>query len=114
MPTQRPVRHITSVLIVSIFLPIILSLWLAHRQAHDQFEQEMDGYAQSVLARTNHVKEQTRTALDEANSFRGVPCSPEHLQLIQKVSYIHQYIQSIFYLDSADSACNLLRNNLSQ
>ena len=114
MPAQRPVRHITSVLIVSIFLPIVLSLWLAHRQAHELFQQEMDGYAKRVQARTHRVKEQTRTALEEVNRFHGVACSPEHQQLIQKVAYIHQYIQSIFYLNDDDGPCKLLRNTLAE
>ncbi|WP_432700848.1 EAL domain-containing protein [Kluyvera cryocrescens] len=114
MPTQRPVRHITSVLIVSIFLPIAMSLWLAHRQAHELFKQEMDSYTESVLERTRLVKQQARTALAEANGFHGVPCSPEHLQQIQKVSYIHQYIQSIFYLENTDRDCTMLRNSLSE
>lgn len=114
MPTQRPVKHITSVLTVSIFLPIILSLWLAHRQAHELFQQEMDGYAEQVVARTNQVKEQTHIALEQANRFRGALCSPEHLQHIQKVSYVHQYIQRIFYLNDSGSPCNLLSNALAE
>lgn len=114
MPAQRPVRHITSVLIVSIFLPIILSLWLAHRQAHELFLQEMDGYAERIQARTQRVKEQTRIALEEVNRFHGVPCSPEHQLLIQKVSYIHQYIQRIFYLNDDDERCKLIRNTLAE
>jgi sensor c-di-GMP phosphodiesterase-like protein len=73
MTTQRLVRLITCVLIVSILLPILLSLWLAHRQANQLFNQEMDGYAERVLARTQRVKDQTRTALDEVNRFNGEP-----------------------------------------
>ncbi len=114
MTTQRLVRLITCVLIVSILLPILLSLWLAHRQANQLFNQEMDGYAERVLARTQRVKDQTRTALDEVNRFNGEPCSVEHLRQIQKVSYIHPYIQGIFYLDNANTPCDLLRNTLSK
>lgn len=114
MTTQRLVRLVTSVLIVSILLPIILSLWLAHRQANDLFNQEMDGYADRILARTQRVKDQVRTALNEINRFKGEPCSLEHLRQLQKVSYIHQYIQGIFYLDNAVKPCELLRNTLSQ
>lgn len=114
MTTRHLVRLITSVLIVSILLPILLSLWLAHRQAKEQFTQEMDGYAERVLARGQRVKDQTRIALDEVNLFNGEPCSVEHLRLIQKVSYIHQYIQGIFYLDDASAPCDLLRNTLSE
>ena len=41
MTMRRLVSLITGVLIIAIFLPIALSLWLANRQANDLFEKEM-------------------------------------------------------------------------
>ena len=114
MTTQRLVSLITGVLIIAIFLPIALSLWLAHRQANDLFEKEMSSYADRVLARTQRVKQQTRTALEEVNRFQGKPCTLAHLREIQKISYIHQYIQSVFYLEKHNGGCDLLNNTLSE
>lgn len=114
MTMQRLVSLITGVLIIAIFLPIALSLWLANRQANDLFEKEMSSYAERVLARTQRVKQQTKTALMEVNRFQGTPCTLAHLREIQKISYIHQYIQNVFYLDKHNSACDLLSNTLSE
>lgn len=114
MTTQRLVSLITGVLIIFIFLPITLSLWLAHRQAHHLFNQELDSYAAHIVARTERVKEQTRDALAQANHFRGETCSLEHLRTLQKASYIHQYIQAVFYLGNVAAPCPLLLNTLAE
>ncbi|MGL5698018.1 MAG: EAL domain-containing protein [Kluyvera sp.] len=113
MTTQRLMGLITGVLIISIFLPIALSLWLADRQANELFNKEMDNYVERVLARSVRVKQQIKETLDEVNGFQGKPCSQEHLQQIQKMSYIHQYIQRVYYLEKNKSSCELLSNALS-
>ncbi len=73
MTTQRLVSIITGVLIILIILPITLSLWLAHRQAHELFDQQLNNYAARVMARSERVKHQTRTALEEVSRFRARP-----------------------------------------
>ncbi|MFH7826660.1 EAL domain-containing protein [Kluyvera chengduensis] len=114
MTMRRLVSLITGVLIIAIFLPIALSLWLANRQANELFNQEMNSYAERVLARTQRVKVQAKTALEEINRYQGAPCTLGHLRQIQKISYIHQYIQSVFYLENHDAPCELLSNTLSE
>ncbi|HGF0770239.1 TPA: EAL domain-containing protein [Kluyvera georgiana] len=114
MTTQRLVSIITGVLIILIILPITLSLWLAHRQAHELFDQELNNYAARVMARSERVKHQTRTALEEVSRFRGETCSLAHLRQLQKMSYIHQYVQSVFFLENAVHPCALLGNSLGE
>lgn len=114
MTTQRLVSIITGVLIILIFLPITLSLWLAHRQAHELFNQELDSYTERVIARSERVRQQTRDALEEVDRFQGELCSLAHLRQLQKVSYLHQYVQGVFYLENAASPCALLSNTLAE
>ncbi|MFV0262320.1 MAG: EAL domain-containing protein [Kluyvera sp.] len=114
MTTQRLVSLITGVLIILIVLPITLSLWLAHRQAHELFDQELNAYAERVVARSERVRQQTRAALEEVSRFEGETCSVAHLRMLQKVSYIHQYVQSVFYLDNASHPCAMLNNPLAE
>lgn len=113
MTTQRLMSLITGVLIISIFLPIALSLWLADRQANEFFNKEMDSYVERVLARSMRVKQQVRVTLEQVNNFQGAPCSEEHLRLIQKMSYTYQYIKRVFYLEKPGSSCQLLSDSLS-
>ncbi|KFD08578.1 YlaB family protein [Kluyvera ascorbata ATCC 33433] len=55
MTTRHLIGLITGVLIMAILLPILLSIWLAQREAHRQFIDEQETYASRVLMRTEQV-----------------------------------------------------------
>lgn len=55
MTTRHLIGLITGVLIIAILLPILLSVWLAQREAHRQFITEQETYASRVLIRTEQV-----------------------------------------------------------
>lgn len=60
MTTRHLVGLITGVLILAIFLPILLSVWLAQREARNQFIDEQETYASRVFIRTEQVMEQAK------------------------------------------------------
>lgn len=106
MFTQRPMKRITSMLVISPLLPLILSLWIAKHQAHELFTENMDNVTNQIHVRTQRIAEQTQAVLVELSHFHGIPCSDEHLRLIQKVTLIHPYIQNIIYQKNSVNSCN--------
>jgi len=90
--TRHLVGLITGVLIMAIFLPILLSIWLAQREAHKQFIDEQETYASRVLVRTEQVMNQAKGALREMDAMQVSGCGPEHLQAMRRLSYSWRYI----------------------
>ncbi|MDQ4431187.1 EAL domain-containing protein [Yokenella regensburgei] len=110
MTTRHLVGLVTGVLIISVFLPIMLSIWLANRQANEQFTQELDSYTSRVLTRTMRVTEQAKAALNQAEQFKGAACSEDHLRNMRKISYLFRYVQEILWVEDSVPRCSSLEN----
>ena len=108
MTTRHLVSLVTGVLIVAIFLPILLSIWLAHREADVQFRDEQEHYASRVLARTQQVLEQAKTALRQIDAAKSPSCSPSHLLEMRRISYSWRYIQEVISLHDSTPLCSSL------
>lgn len=111
MTTRHLVGLITGVLIMAIFLPILLSIWLAQREAHKQFIDEQETYASRVLVRTEQVMNQAKGALREMDAMQVSGCGPEHLQAMRRLSYSWRYIQEVLFLDGLTVKCSSLESN---
>ncbi|MFW0766052.1 EAL domain-containing protein [Trabulsiella odontotermitis] len=111
MTTRHLVSLVTGVLILSVFAPIILSVWLANRQANEVFIKELESYTDRVLMRTNMVTQQAKEALVEANEFTGVPCSTAHLRSMRQISYVHRYVQEVLWTENAVPQCSSLERH---
>lgn len=110
MNNRRLISVITGVLLVAVLLPVGLSIWLAHRQAEENFASEMGNYASRVVMRTEKVLRQGKDALDEMENFNGEPCTPDHLLAMRRVSYVNRYIQEMIYLDGLRPRCSSLES----
>ncbi|WP_318363253.1 EAL domain-containing protein [Enterobacter sp.] len=110
MNNRRLISVITGVLLLAVLLPVGLSIWLAHRQAEENFASEMGNYASRVVMRTEQVIEQGKRALDDIETFSGKPCGPEHLLAMRRVSYVNRYIQEVIYLDGFRPRCSSLES----
>ena len=110
MNNRRLISLIMGVMILAVLLPIGLSIWLAHRQAEENFASEMGSYASRVVMRTEKVVQQGKRALDEIEAYSGETCSPEHLLAMRRVSYINRYIQEVIYLDGLKPRCSSLES----
>ena len=114
MTTRHLIGLITGVLIMAILLPILLSIWLAQREAHRQFIDEQETYASRVLMRTEQVMDQAKGALQQMDELKAPGCSPEHLQEMRRLSYSWRYIQEVLYLDGLTAKCSSLENSGAQ
>ncbi|MGZ0721051.1 EAL domain-containing protein [Kluyvera cryocrescens] len=111
MTTRHLVGLITGVLILAILLPILLSIWLAQREAHRQFMDEQATYASRVLIRSEQVMGQVKKALTEMDTLKVGGCSPAHLQEMRRISYAWRYIQEVLYLNGLTTQCSSLESN---
>lgn len=108
MTTRHMVSLVTGVLIMAIFVPILLSIWLAHREADVQFRNEQELYASRVLARTLQVLEQAKKALRQIEATNTPGCSPQQLLEMRRLSYTWRYIQEVLYLKGSTPLCSSL------
>lgn len=111
MTTRHLVGVITGVLIMAIFLPILLSIWLAQREAYHQFIDEQESYASRVYLRTEQVVGQAKSALREMDAMQSSGCSPAHLQAMRRLSYSWRYIQEVLYIEGLTARCSSLESN---
>ncbi|MDF8767116.1 CSS-motif domain-containing protein, partial [Escherichia coli] len=75
MRTRHLVGLISGVLILSVLLPVGLSIWLAHQQVETSFIEELDTYSSRVAIRANKVATQGKDALQELERWQGAACS---------------------------------------
>jgi len=113
MKTRHLVSLVTGILILSVLLPICLSIWLAHRQAEEEFIDTLDNYASRVLLRTDRVVDQAKDALTQLQRSKGVPCSRQHLREIRQVAFSRRYIQEAIYVENLRPICSSLEQNSS-
>lgn len=108
MTTRHLVGLVTGVLIMAIFLPILLSIWLAHREADAQFRDEQELYASRVMARTLQVLDQAKAALIQIDASKNPGCSPQQLLEMRRLSYSWRYVQEVLYLKGSTPICSSL------
>lgn len=108
MTTRHLIGLVTGILVLSILVPVCLSLWLAHRQVETKFIDELDSFSTRVALRTERVGEQAKKALRKIEAFQGVPCSEEHLLEMRRLSYSYRYIQEVMYLKGNVPQCSSL------
>ncbi|OKW53861.1 hypothetical protein AWP76_14765 [Escherichia coli] len=97
MRTRHLVGLISGVLILSVLLPVGLSIWLAHQQVE-------------VAIRANKVATQGKDALQELERWQGAACSEAHLMEMRRVSYSYRYIQEVAYIDNNVPQCSSLEH----
>ncbi|MCK7451866.1 EAL domain-containing protein [Enterobacter chengduensis] len=108
MKTRHLVSLVTGVLIFSVLVPICLSIWLAHRQAEDDFVDALENYASRVQIRTDKVVAQAKEALDHLQGFQGAPCSPLQLREMRRAAFSWRYVQEVIYIDNLQPLCSSL------
>ncbi|BBS36078.1 EAL domain-containing protein [Enterobacter sp. LM3] len=108
MKTRHLVSLVTGILIVSVLVPICLSIWLAHRQAEEQFVNVLDNYASRVLMRTDRVVAQAKDALTQLQNYEAPPCSRQHLREMRLVAFSRRYVQEVIYVDNLKPVCSSL------
>ncbi len=105
MRTRHLVGLISGVLILSVLLPVGLSIWLAHQQVETSFIEELNTCSSRVAIRANKVATQGKDALQELERWQGAACSEAHLMEMRRVSYSYRYIQEVVYIDNNVPQC---------
>ncbi|MDR9891108.1 EAL domain-containing protein [Pseudenterobacter timonensis] len=108
MTTRHLISLVIGVLILSVLLPVCLSVWLAHRQAEEKFVDDLNHYASRVLIRTTRVVDQGKTALGLLERNHDAPCQHAHLLALRRVAYSLLYIQETLYMDNLQPICSSL------
>lgn len=110
MRTRHLVSLISGVLILSVLLPVGLSIWLAHQQVETSFVEELHTYSSRVAIRANKVASQGKDALQKLEKWQGAACSKAHLMEMRRVSYSYRYIQEVVYVDNNVPQCSSLEH----
>jgi sensor c-di-GMP phosphodiesterase-like protein len=114
MTTKSTVSLVVGVLILSVLLPVTLSVWLAHYQAEKEFNRDLNLYGERTILRTHMVVEQAKSTLQEIDAFQGRTCSPAHLQAMRRASYTHRDIQEVLSLNGMKPECSSLESHSSE
>lgn len=112
MTSKRMVVLIVGVLILSVLLPVMLSVWLAHFQAEKDFNHDLKSYGERVVLRSQQVVRQAGAALDELNRSQAIPCSEQHLQEMRRVAYTRRDIQEVLWLNALKPQCSSLESTI--
>lgn len=108
MTTRQLVSLVTGVLIFAVLIPICLSVWMAHRQAEENFVEALDRYSSRVLLRADKVVSQGKTALKQLQPLQSTPCSHEHLLDMRRVAFALRYVQEVMYVVDQKPICSSL------
>lgn len=71
--TRHLVGLISGVLILSVLLPVGLSIWLAHQQVETSFIEELDTYSSRVAIRANKVATQGKMRCKSWKDGKALP-----------------------------------------
>ncbi|ADO49582.1 EAL domain-containing protein [[Enterobacter] lignolyticus] len=114
MTSRRMVSLVIGVLILSVLLPVILSVWLAHYQAEKDFINDLNTYGERVIMRTKRVVDQAKTALVEIDAYQGTPCSEGHLKAMRQIVYVQRYVQEVIWLEGLKPMCSSMESKSSK
>lgn len=103
---QKQRSFITIVLIIAVLLPIAGSIWFAHNSSNTKFHQELQIYATRVESRTQQVLRQANVVLQDLNTLKQTPCSPQHILAMRQLSYINLYIKEIIRMEGLTAQCS--------
>lgn len=114
MTSKKTASLVTGVLILSVLLPVTLSVWLAHYQAEKDFINDLNTYGERIIMRTTRVVGQAKTALVEIDAYKGPPCGEEHLKAMRQIAYVHRYVQEVIWLDGLKPKCSSMESQSSK
>ena len=84
MRTRHLVGLISGVLILSVLLPVGLSIWLAHQQVETSFIEELNTYSsRDVNQRLPHRTQIAHPVVDDGN--RGAPTAHQSAPLVEGI-----------------------------
>lgn len=108
MTTRKLISLVSGVLILAVLLPILLSVYFAHRNAEAVFHEELAEFADHAMFRTGKVVEQAVAAIDEINQVKDLKCSSAHAEAMHRVSLKYRYVQEVMFQENNHILCTSL------
>ncbi len=108
MANRKIAGAVNGVLIVAVLVPVLLSIYLAHRKAEQAFHAELTEFASRAVIRTERVIEQATRAINDINGFSYASCSYAHRQEMRRVGLKYRYVQEILFQRDGHILCSSL------
>ncbi|MFZ3387407.1 EAL domain-containing protein [Buttiauxella gaviniae] len=110
MTSRKLISLVSGVLILAVLLPILLSIYLAHRNAEHAFHDELVEFADHALLRTDKVIDQAVSAINDINRFNDNTCSPAHAEAMHRVALEYRYVQEVMFQEDEHILCTSLES----
>jgi sensor c-di-GMP phosphodiesterase-like protein len=93
--------------LVAVATPIVVSLYLADRQAQDSTSQLALAYARDVVHRSDATADQVANAFAQlrAEARHSSACSPASLELMKRIDVESSYIQAVGHVSGTHMDC---------
>lgn len=108
MTNRKLIGLVNGVLIVAVLAPILLSIYLAHRKAEQDFHAELGHYANRAIVRTSRVIDQATEAIIQINQFNDSTCSKAHLHAMRSIALSNRYLQEVLFQKNGYVMCSSL------
>jgi len=108
MTTRKLISLVSGVLILAVLLPILLSVYFAHRNAEAVFHEELAEFADHAMFRTGKVVDQAVAAVDEINQVKDHTCSGAHAEAMHRVSLQYRYVREVMFQENNHILCTSL------
>lgn len=108
MANRKIVGLVNGVLILAVLVPILLSVYLAHRNATQVFHDELGHYADRALIRTGRVIDQATSAITDINQFTFDTCTLAHLHAMRGTALRYRYVKEVLFQKNDTILCSSL------
>ncbi len=110
MTSRKLISLVSGVLILAVLLPILLSIYLAHRNAEHAFHDELVEFADHALLRTDKVIDQAVSAINDINRFNDNTCSQAHAEAMHRIALEYRYVQEVMFQQDEHILCTSLES----
>jgi sensor c-di-GMP phosphodiesterase-like protein len=110
MTSRKLISLVSGILILAVLLPILSSVYIAHRNAEQNFHDDLIEFADHALLRTSKVIDQAISAVDEINRFKGSTCTPVHTETMRRVALEYRYVQEVMFQNNNHILCSSLES----
>lgn len=110
MTSRKLISLVSGVLILAVLLPILLSIYFAHRNAEHAFHDELVEFADHALLRTDKVIDQAVSAINDINHFNDNTCSQAHAEAMHRIALEYRYVQEVMFQQDEHIFCTSLES----
>lgn len=110
MTSRKLINLVSGILILAVLLPVLVSIYLAHRKAEQVFHNELEEFADHALLRTGQVIDEAVSAVDNINRFKGETCSRAHADAMHRTALEYRNVQEVMFEKEGRILCSSLES----